>query len=124
MTNTRHHTDVMVVLTLPRAAREVAARLASRLARKGNDMSAHAAAAVDALLSPSDRVELTYLQAVALSSQCYAELARIGLARSRGELTARQRLADQAIMWAMGQARPQMLATPVEIDGTLIGAQR
>lgn len=121
---TRHADDVTVVLTLPRPMREIAARLADRLARKNNGMSKHATAAVEALLADSDRVELSYLQAVAVSSQCYAEIARIELARSRGKMTARQQLADEAIMRLTGQARPQMLATPVEVDGAIIGRHR
>lgn len=117
---TRRADDVMIALTLPRAAREILARLTDRLAHKGNGMSQHAIEAVQVLLAPSDRVELTYMQAVAVSSQSYAESARIELARSQDKMTARQELADQAIMWAMEQARPQMLATPVEVDGVFI----
>lgn len=124
MTNTRHHTDVVIAVTLPRPAREVAARLTSRLASKGNGMSAHAQAAVEALLTPNDRVELTYLQAVAVMSQAYAESARIELARSRGKMSPRQQQVDQVIGWLAEQTRDQMIATPVDVEGVQVGQIR
>lgn len=116
MTNTRHHTDVVIVVTLPRPAREVAARLASRLASKGNGMSAHAQAAVEALLTPNDRVELTYLQATAMMSQVYAESARTERDRRAGTMSARQRATMEVVGWLEDQVRPQM-AAPTDLSG-------
>lgn len=116
MTNTRHHTDVVIVVTLPRPARVIAARLASHLASKGNGMSAHAQAAVEALLAPNDRVELAYLQATALMSQAYAESARTERDRSRGQMSPRQQQTARVVGWLEEQVRPQMVA-PTDLSG-------
>jgi hypothetical protein len=104
------HTNIAVRLTLPRSTREVIARITDGLARRGNGMSKHAASAVEKLLSPSDLTELTYLEAVAVQTQCQGEQRRIELARERGRATVRHALAQVSIEFADAQLQPQLSA--------------
>lgn len=88
------NTHPVTVLTLPRPMREIVARLTTRIALKGHGLSAAADEAIQLLLTDSDRVELTPLQAAAVTGAMNAARAKVVVPDSSMDVALRH-LAEQ-----------------------------
>lgn len=95
-------------VNMPRDLRVEAAKLADQIAKKGHGLSAEAETAVEALLSDSDLVFLTYLQGAVLMSQVYAASALRASWEHQPKHTHRMHLAIGMLQRQLG---PQMTPT-------------